>query len=97
MQMITIKGWLSTNMAERSMLFGYEITFKCQQHVSLTVYNRMRATVLSTVPFLDGALLWQHVAFCLLVLFFMALKAECADYWPRRGKCDVVECLQSHG
>ena len=70
--MITIKGWLGTDMAERFLLLGYEFIFKCQQHVSLTAYNRMRATVLSTVSFLDGALLWQHVAVCLFVLFFYA-------------------------
>lgn len=93
--MITIKGWLSTDMAWRSMLLGYEFTFLCQQHVSLTAYNRMRATVLSTVSFLDGALLWQHAAVCLLVLFFMPLKAECADYWLRRGKYERAEWLHN--
>lgn len=95
MQMISIKGWLGTDMVERSMLFGYEITFKCQQHVSLTVCSRMRAILLSTVPFLDGALLWQHVAVCLVVLFFMSLETKCADYCPKRGKYDVLECPQS--
>lgn len=91
MQMITIKGWLGTDLGERSMLLGFAFTFKCQQHVSLTAYNRMRATVLSTVPFLDGALLWQHAAVCLLVLFFMPLQVECADYWLRRMKYEPVE------
>lgn len=70
MQMIAIKAWLVTNMGERSMLLGFELAFKCQQHISLTAYNRMRATQLSKVPFLDGALLWQHAAVCLLVLLF---------------------------
>lgn len=68
--MIAIKAWLVTDMGERSVVLGFKLTFKCQQHVSLTAYNRMRATVLSTVPFLDGALLWQHAAVCPLVLFF---------------------------
>lgn len=70
MQMIAIKAWLVTNMGERSVLLGFELAFKCQQHISLTAYNRMRATELSKVPFLDGALLWQHAAVCLLVLLF---------------------------
>lgn len=70
MQMIAIKAWLVTNMGERSMLLGFELAFKCQQHVSLTAYNRMRARELSKAPFLDGALLWQHAAVCLLVLLF---------------------------
>lgn len=73
------------------MLLGFEFTFKCQQHVSLTAHNRMRAAVLSTVPFLDGALLWQHAAVCLLVLFLMPLQVECADYWLRRRKYEPVE------
>lgn len=77
--MISIKVWLSTDMAERSMPLGFEFTFKCQQHVSFSAYSRMRATVLSTVLFLDGALLWQHAAVCLLALFFMPLQVQCAD------------------
>lgn len=89
--MIAIKAWLVTDMGERSVVLGFELTFKCQQHVSLTAYNRMRATVLSTVPFLDGALLWQHATVCLLVLFFMSLQVECADYWLRRRKYEPVE------
>lgn len=91
MQIIIIKEWLITDMEKRYMLLGCELTFKCQQYVSLTAYNRMRATVLSTVPFLDGALLWQHAAVCLLVLFFMSLQVECADYRLRRRKYEPVE------
>lgn len=33
MQMISIKGWLVTDLGERSMLLGFDLTFKCQQHV----------------------------------------------------------------
>lgn len=82
---------IKADMGERSVLLGFELTFKCQQHVSLTAYNRMRATLFSTAPFLDGALLWQHAAVCLLLLFFMSLQVECADCWQSRRKYEPVE------
>lgn len=56
----------------------------------LSAYNRMRTTVFSAVPLLDGALLWQHAAVCLLALFFMSLQVECADYRLRRRKYEQV-------
>lgn len=38
MQMITIKGRLCTDMGERSMLFGFELTFKCHSmYLSLLI------------------------------------------------------------
>lgn len=87
--MIAIKARLVSDMGERAVLRGFELTFKCQQHVSLAAYSRMRAAVLSTVTFLDGTLLWQHAAVCLLV--FMSLRVECADEQLRRRDYEAVE------
>lgn len=87
--MIAIKARLVSNMGERAVLRGFELTFKCQQHVSLAAYNRTRATVLSAVTFLDGTPLWQHAPVCLLV--FMSLQVECADERLRRREYEAVE------
>lgn len=87
--MIAIKARLVSDMGERAVLRGFELTFKCQQHVSLAAYNRMRAAVLSTVTFLDGTPLWQHAAVCLLV--FMSLQVQCADERLRRREYEAVE------
>lgn len=80
------------------MLLRFKLTFKCQQHASLTAYNRMRAAVVSAVLFLDGTLLCQHAAVCLLVLFFfISLQFACADFWLRRRKYEPVEVASLSG
>ena len=77
--MITIRGWLGTDMEGRCMLLGFECAFKCQQRVSLTAYKQNEGNSAFNSSFLDGALLRQHAAVCLLALFFMPLQVECAD------------------
>lgn len=69
---------------------------KCQQHVSFATCNRMRATVASQ----DGALLWQHAAVCLLVLFscpskfsVLTVSAQVDSAFLGRRKYERVEQL----